>query len=149
MQIDKIKRKAKIVMSNSKKLNANFFLSQHSESHSGCETVFDIVNSQNSFIPLEDNLTKDIIFISKDQLMIVELSVNEYVPRIDPNKARIQIEMVNNEKIDGYVFIDMPQIKSRVSDYFNIFHQFVCIYKDQSDLILNKAYILSVKEITM
>ena len=60
MQIDKIKRKAKIVMSNSKKLNANFFLSQHSASHSGGETVFDIVNSQNSFIPLEDNLTKDI-----------------------------------------------------------------------------------------
>ena len=149
MQIDKIKRKAKIVMSNSKELNANFFLSQHSESHRGGETVFDIVNSQNSFIPLEDNLTKDIIFISKDQLMIVELSVSEYAPRIDPNKARIQIEMVNNEKIDGYVFIDMPQIKSRVSDYFNIFHQFVCIYKDQGDLILNKAYILSVKEITM
>ena len=124
-------------------------MSQHSESHSGSETVFDIVNSQNSFIPLEDNLTKDIIFTSKEQLMSVELSDREYVPRIDPNKARIQIEMVNNEKIDGYVYIDMPQIKSRASDYFNIFHQFVCIYKDQGDLILNKAYILSVKEITM
>jgi hypothetical protein len=124
-------------------------LSQHSESHSGSETVFDIVNSQNSFIPLEDNLTKDIIFTSKEQLMSVELSDREYVPRIDPNKARIQIEMVNNEKIDGYVYIDMPQIKSRASDYFNIFHQFVCIYKNQGDLILNKAYILSVKEITM
>ena len=79
--------------------------------------------------------------------MSVELSVSEYVPGIDPNKARIQVEMVNNEKIDGYVFIDMPKIKSRVSDDFNIFHQFVCIYQDQSDLILNKAYILSVKEI--
>ena len=149
MQVVKTKRKAKIVMSNSKKLNANFFLSQHSESHSGGETVFDIVNSQNSFIPLEDNLTKDIIFISKDQLMIVELSVSEYVPSVDLNKARIQIVMVNNEKLDGYVLIDTPQIKSRVSDYFNIFHQFVRIYQDQSDLILNKAYILSVKEITM
>ena len=78
-----------------------------------------------------------------------ELSDREYVPRIDPNKARIQIEMVNNEKIEGYVFIDMPQIKSRASDYFNIFRQFVCIYKHQSDLILNKAFNLSVKEITM
>jgi hypothetical protein len=28
MKVDKIKRKAKIVMSNSKKLNSNFFLSQ-------------------------------------------------------------------------------------------------------------------------
>lgn len=149
MQVVKTKRKAKIVMSNSKKLNANFFLSQYSEIHSGGETVFDIVNSQNSFIPIEDNVTKDIIFISKDQLMIVELSVSEYVPSVDLNKARIQIVMVNNEKLDGYVLIDTPQIKSRVSDYFNILHQFVRIYQDQSDLILNKAYILSVKEITM
>jgi hypothetical protein len=84
--------------------------------------------------------------VSKDQLMIVELSEREHFLKLHPNKVQIQVEMFNNESIDGEVFIDMPHSRSRLSDYFNIFYQFVCIYRDQGDLILNKTYILSVSE---
>ena len=146
MQVDKIRKKATIAVSNGQKRDANFFLSQHSGSHSGSETVFDVVNSQNSFIPLEDNITKDIFIVSKDQLMIVELSEREYSLKLHPNKVQIKVEMINNESIDGEVFIDMPQSRSRLSDYFNIFHKFVYMYRNQGDLILNKSYILSVSE---
>jgi len=84
--------------------------------------------------------------VSKDQLMILELSEREYLLKLHPNKVQIQVEMVNNDSIDGEVFIDRPLSRSRLSDYFNIYHQFVCIYRDKGDLILNKDYILSVQE---
>lgn len=146
MQVDKIRKKTTIVMSNGQKRDVNFFLRQHSGSHSGSETVFDVVNSQSSFIPLEDNITKDVLIIAKNQLMIVELSDREYFLKIHPHTVQLQVEMVNHESIDGEVFIDMPQSRSRLSDYFNILYQFVCIYRDQGDLILNKDYILTVRE---
>ncbi|MFC1829470.1 hypothetical protein ACFL0O_07665 [Thermodesulfobacteriota bacterium] len=146
MQIDKIKRKATIVMINGPKRDVNFFLSQFSISHSGDETVLDVVSSQNSFIPLEDNTSGEIVFVNKDKIMIIELTKREHDPQIELNRAQVRVKMTNDENLEGEVFMDMPKSRSRVSDFFNIFHQFVCIYRDQGDLILNKDYILSVKE---
>ena len=148
MRVDKIKRKATIVMSDGQKLDVSFFLSPFSESHSGGETVFDVVSSQNSFVPLVDNETGEIVFMNKDHLMLIELLERESEPEIDPHprSAQVQVEMINKEKLNGEVFIDMPQSRSRVSDYFNIFHQFISIHGSHGDLILNKAYIYSVTE---
>jgi hypothetical protein len=55
MKVDKFKRQATLRVSTGGRLDVNFFLSYSTDEHPGRELIIDILNSERSFIPLEDN----------------------------------------------------------------------------------------------
>jgi hypothetical protein len=48
--------------------------------------------------------------------------------------------------VEGSLFTDLPEGKKRLSDYLDLSGQFICLRQEKYDLILNKSFILSVKE---
>ena len=146
LKVDKFRNKATIVLNDGKTLDVNFFLSHHSAHHSGSESIFDVLSSQLSFIPLEDVSTTEIIFVAKAQILSVELLDREVVSSLHLRELQIQLDMLNGEVIHGEILMDMPQAKPRLSDFLNLSHKFLYVHREQGDMIVNKSYIVSLKE---
>jgi len=146
MKIEKFKRQATLRVSTGGKLDVNFFLGYSSEQHAGRELIIDVLNSNRSFIPLEDVLKDEILMIGKHRFMDVELNERDLLPEtLDGREISVQIELINGDIVEGSFFTELPPDKLRLSDYLNYTPQFVYLCREQNDVILNKDYILSLK----
>ena len=63
MRVEKNKRRATLCRSDGLKLDVNFFLSPYADEHSGKELILDILNSDSTFLPVEDIRTGAIFFL--------------------------------------------------------------------------------------
>ena len=146
MKVDKFKRQATLRVSTGGRLDVNFFLSYTSENHPGRELVMDVLNSERSFIPLEDVLKDEILMIGKNRFMEVELAERDLLEEtLEGREIPVQIELINGDTLEGSFFTDLPPDKLRLSDYLNHTPQFIYLCRNQNDVILNKDYILSLK----
>ena len=146
MKVDKFKRQATLRVSTGGVLDVNFFLSYSPEKHPGRELIIDVLNSERSFIPLEDILKDDILMIGKNRFMDVELTDRDFLPEtLEVREIEVQIELINGDVVEGTFYTDLPPDKLRLSDYLNFTPQFIYLCRDQNDVILNKDYILSLK----
>ena len=146
MKVEKFKRLATVRVSTGGRLDVNFFLGYSSEIHTGMELVIDVLNSERSFIPLEDILKDEILMIGKNRFMEVELSERDLLPEtLEAREIPVQIELIDGEFMEGSFYTDLPPDKLRLSDYLNHTPQFIYLCREQADLILNKDYILSLK----
>jgi len=146
MKIDKFKRQATLRVSTGGNLDVNFFLNYSSEARQGRELIIDVLNSDRSFIPLEDVLKDEILMIGKNRFMDVELLERDLLPEtLEGQKIPVQIELINGDTLEGSFFTDLPPDKLRLSDFLNHTPQLIYLCRDQHDIILNKEYILSLK----
>ena len=147
MRLEKNKRKATICRSDGLKKDVNFFLRQFAEGHSGKELVLDVMNSKASFIPLQDIKTNGIVFLNKSNVMFLELHERDLMEEtMLASKVPVLVELTNGDTMNGSFFLEMPQDRSRVSDYINFSPQFVYLCREEGDIILNKAFLFSVTE---
>lgn len=146
MKVDKFKRQATLRVSTGGRLDVNFFLSYATDEHSGRELIIDVLNSERSFIPLEDILKDEILMIGKNRFMDVELTERDLLTEtLEAHEIDVQIELINGDLLEGTFYTDLPPDKLRLSDYLNYTPQFIYLCRDQNDVILNKDYILSLK----
>jgi len=155
MKIDKFRRQATLRVSTGGNLDVNFFLNYSSETRQGRELIIDVLNSDRSFIPLEDvrsfipleDVLKDeILMIGKNRFMEVELLEQDLLPEnLEGHEIPAQIELINGDTLEGSFFTDLPPDKLRLSDFLNHTPQFIYLCRDENDVILNKEYILSLK----
>lgn len=146
MKVDKLKRSATVRVSTGGRLEVNFFLSYASEIHPGRELIMDVLNSDRSFIPLEDVLKDEILMIGKNRFREVELAERDLLQETsEALEIPVQIELIDGDLIDGSFYTTLPPDRSRLSDYLNNTPQFIYLCREQGDLILNKDYILSLK----
>ena len=146
MKVDKFKRQATLRVNTGGVLDVNFFLSYSAEKHPGRELILDVLNSERSFIPLEDILKDEILMIGKNRFMDVELTERDLLPEtLEAREIEVQIELINGDVVEGTFYTDLPPDKLRLSDYLNFTPQFIYLCRDQNDVILNKDYILSLK----
>jgi hypothetical protein len=146
MKVDKFRRQATLRVSTGGNLDVNFFLNYSSEERSGRELIIDVLNSQRSFIPLEDVLKDEILMIGKNRFMEVELTERDLLSEtLKGREIPVQIELINGDTLEGSFFTDLPPDKLRLSDYLNHTPQFIYLCREQNDVILNKDYILSLK----
>ena len=148
MRLEKNKRKVTLCRSDGMKLDVNLFLSPYAEEHSGKELILDILNSDLSFLPVEDIRTGEIFFLNKDRVMFLEIPERDLADEtlISPEK-RVQVELTNNEILNLIIFMEMPEERSRVSDYLNFSNAFIYLCGKERDIILNKAFVFSVKDL--
>ena len=147
VKVVKFKQRGTILFSTQGSLDVNLFLSYQAEGHAGQETILDLLNSKRSFIPVEDVLTNEILLIGKTRIVHVTLDDrNEASENPGLMELPVVMELLTGEVVEGSLFTDLPDGKKRLSDYLDLAVQFSCLRQEKSDLILNKSFILSVKE---
>jgi len=146
--VEKIKRKATLYRSDGMKLDVNFFLSPYADEHSGKELILDILNSDLTFLPIEDIRTGEIFFLNKDSVMFLEIPERDLADEtlLSPEK-NVQVELTNHEIMNLSIFMEMPEERSRVSDYLHFSPGFIYLCGKERDVILNKAFVFSVKDL--
>ena len=146
MIIEKLKQQATLRVSTGGKLEANFFLNRSSEEHPGREFIIDVLNSERTFIPLEDVLENEILMIGKSKFMDVELMERDPFPEtLAATEIPVHVELINGDFLRGSFFTYLPPERLRLSDYLNFTPQFIYLWRDPQDVIINKDYILAVK----
>jgi len=146
MKVDKFKRQATLRVSTGGRLDVNFFLGYSTDEHPGRELIIDILNSERSFIPLEDIFKDEILMIGKNRFIDVELTDRDLLPETqEAREIGVQIELIHGDQLEGTFYTELPPDKLRLSDYLNFTPQFIYLCRNQNDVILNKDYILSLK----
>lgn len=148
MRVEKIKRKATLCRSDGRKLDVNFFLSPYAKGRSGNELILDVLNSDSTFLPVEDINTGAITFFNKCRIMSLEIAERDLSDEtLLSQEKRVQVELTNNEILHMSLFLEMPEERSRVSDYLNSPPRFIYLCGEETDIILNKAFVFSVKDL--
>ena len=148
MRLEKIKRRVTLFRSDNVKLDVNFFLSPYAEGHSGRELILDILNSNLTFLPVEDIRTGAIFFLNKNGVMFLEIFERDLADEtvLNPKKS-VQVELTNHEILNLSLFMEMPEERSRISDYLNFSPIFIYLCGKEKDLILNKSFVFSVRDL--
>jgi hypothetical protein len=148
MRLEKIKRRAILCRRDGAKLDVNFFLSHFAEEHSGRELILDVLNSNLAFLPVEEIRTGTIFFLNKSGVMFLEIPERDLAEETVLNpKKHVQVELTNHEILNLSLFIEMPEERSRVSDYLNFSPGFIYLCGEEKDFILNKSFVFSVKDV--
>jgi hypothetical protein len=147
VRIEKLKRQATLYRSDGWKVDVYFFLRQAAEEHSGREVLLDILNSKASFVPVQGFQADEFFLVNKEEIMCLELEERDLPEQtmLAPEIA-VQVELTFGKILDGNFFLDMPPERSRLSDYVNFSPQFLYLCREEGDIIVNKAYLFTVKE---
>ena len=115
MRLEKIKRRVTLCRSDGMKLEVNFFLSPYAEGHSGREFLLDILNSNLTFLPVEDIRTNAILFLNKSKIMYLEIPERDLAEEtvLNPEKVLL-VELTNHEILNLSFFMEMPEERSRI-----------------------------------
>ena len=134
VKIVKFKQRGTILFSTQGSLDVNLFLSYQAEGHAGQETILDLLNSDRTFIPVEDVLTNEILLIGKTRIVHVALDErNEKSETPGLVELPVALELLNGEMVEGSFFTDLPDGKKRLSDYLDLTGQFICLRQEKTN----------------
>jgi hypothetical protein len=147
LKVEKFKCRANVHFSTGGSLDVHFFLGYQAETHNGPETLLDLLNSDRTFVPIEDILMNEVLLIGKTRIVYVELPEGGAVLQGEnSDELRVTVEIVNGESLRGSFPTDLPPESRRASDYLNLMPQYICLQSESHWLVINKTYVLSVKQ---
>ncbi len=149
MIISKTRRSAVVHWSDNRFMEVSFFLQAYAEGHSGRELILDVFNSTHDFLPLEETQQKKIILANKRRIRWVELKEKDLLDDVMfPQEQLVEVEMSGGTVFGGKFPVEMPPERSRLSDHLNFTPQFLYLIRETGDLILNKSYLLFVRDMS-
>lgn len=100
------------------------------------------------FIPVEDIHNGVILSLNKGNIMFLELPERDLLDEtLMAPKKLVQVELTNHQILNLSVFMELPEERSRVSDYLNFSSGFIYLCGKERDIIMNKAFLFSVKDL--
>jgi hypothetical protein len=125
----------------------SFFLQDYAEEHSGRERIIDVLNSSSDFLPLEEVNKKKVILVNKQRIRWIELEEKELFEQVALiHEQSVEVEMTGGKVFRGRFPVEMPPERSRLSDHLNFTPKFIYLLREDRDLILNKTFLISVKD---
>jgi hypothetical protein len=147
LRIEKFKCRATVHFSTGGSLDVHFFLGYQAETHSGPESLLDVLNADRTFVPIEDILMDEVLLIGKTRVVYLEVpDSSSLVQGESLVELPVTIELVNGETLRGNFLTDLPAESRRASDYLNLMPRYICLQSEPHWLVINKAYVLSVKQ---
>jgi len=147
--IEKDRLSVVIHSSDGSRTKGELFLLPFNNFYDGHQNISDLLESDPSFIPLSVNSGKDVEFMNKSQILLVEGELFEEtdaelaVPGL-VHQIEVSIVIVDTYIIKGVMLSDVPPEYSRISDCLNLDEQFLRIKSDDSYLHVNKNFIKKV-----
>jgi len=147
LKVEKFKCRANVHFSTGGSLDVHFFLGHQCDTHPGPETMLDVLNSDRTFVPIEDILMNEVLLIGKTRIVYLELpEAGVGLEGKDLEELPVTIELVTGETLRGSFPTDLPPESRRASDYLNLMPQYICLQSNPNWLVINKGYVLSVKQ---
>jgi hypothetical protein len=123
------------------------YLSPHAAYHEGRETVRDVLNKKEQFIPVNFR-EEQIRLINKTQIIMMSFPMcKENMENSLPcYEAGVEIDLDNKIQKEGIFVFQLPEHLTRIKDFLNHADSFVELRIDKEICLINKDHILSVRE---
>jgi len=144
LKLVRIKRRAEVVFADGTRESGNFFLSPRSANHTGRESIAELLNGERSYIPLELR-EGNIVLLQKRSMVMVFVEADEV--RKDSAYQRqvpARVCFLSGENMEGTVYLDLPQNRSRLSDFLNYSKQFFYLEAGDKDCLVNSRFVKMV-----
>lgn len=146
-RIEKDRFPVKLFFSDGKLDEGNIYLSLRAASHEGRESVGDVLNQDDPFLPVNfpGRATR---LINKRHLLMVSFPSEreEKLLATEANPHDVVLHLTNGDRIEGQFVFFLPPYSSRVKDYLSQTESFVELKKDGETYLINKVHIISVEE---
>jgi hypothetical protein len=144
-RVDKTKRGAQILLVDGTHLAGHFFLSPYSPVHGGGERVLDLLTGDAVFLPFQ---LRDggVVLIRRDLVAVVSLAqgeMDEELPFV--RKAAVAVSLVSGETMEGDLYVDAPENRSRISDFFNHCEDFFYLQVGETQYLVNARCVKLVR----
>jgi hypothetical protein len=146
-RIEKDRFSVKLFFSDGEVDEGNIYLSLQAANHEGRESVGDLLNQQDSFLPVNFS-TKSTKLINKRYLLMVSFPSNEAEEDLgaEANPHEVILHLSNGVQIEGKFIFLLPPHSSRVKDYLSQTESFMELRKEGEIYLINKRHIIFVEE---
>ncbi len=126
------------------------FLSAMAEHHKGRETVSDLLNRPNPFLPVQEEDGESVL-VRKDAVRWIKVlepagvEWHYYESREGAPRKRIRCIFREGEALEGYVYAVAPEGHQRVSDIANREEGFLHVEADGDLYLVNARHVLFIR----
>ncbi len=141
LKIHKKRKTAEVVFADEWRQEGTFFVSLMSSHRHGSESIEELLNGDRKYLPFE---LKDgqITMVQKNSIVMAYLK-NSEVDDIIPisKKVPLQVTFLSGHTVCGYIYHDLPNNYSRLSDYLNRTPRFFHLETDSRDCLVNSEFV--------
>lgn len=147
LAIEMSKKKAEVLFSDGSRLLGHFFVLLDTQGRLGAECLLDLLLDERSFLPFEGD-EGEILLIQKGSVVMVISEGCEYLKGIPyQKKMEARISLLSGQSLEAKVYSDLPQHRSRLSDFLNHSSKFFCVEVEGKEYLVNSRFIKSVEPI--
>ncbi|MDY6880448.1 MAG: hypothetical protein V2J25_08430 [Desulfatiglans sp.] len=147
-KIETIKKRVEITLSDGTCLTGSLFLSPESPLHPGTELISELFENDRAFLPLELE-GGEIIIIRKSNIVFVHLAANGQKKQtnnfVHTKPIDAEVSLTSGDCIAGRVYLDLPESRSRLSDFLNYACSFFYLETGTKGYLINSHFVLSVR----
>ena len=146
-RIEKDRFSVKLFFSDGKVDEGNIYLSLQAANHEGRESVGDVLNQQDSFLPVNFP-ARSTKLVNKRHLLMVSFPSNEEEEDLEAEASahEVVLHLINGVQIEGRFIFLLPPHSSRVKDYLSQSESFMELWKEGEIYLVNKKHIIFVEE---
>jgi hypothetical protein len=146
-RIEKDRFSVKLFFSDGKVDEGNIYLSLQAANHEGRESVGDVLNQEDSFLPVNFP-TRSTKLINKRHVLMVSFPSNEEEEGLgaEANAHEVVLHLTNGVQIEGKFIFLLPPHSSRVKDYLSQTESFMELRKEGEICLINKRHVIFVEE---
>ncbi len=110
------------------------------------ETLSDILNGKNTFIPLKT--TTEVLLLNLSQIVSVTIQSPWEQDELLTlgNQYTTRLTMIHGRELEGDIFADLPENFVRVKDFLNQPLSFLPLFQPGLIIYFNKKFILSAQD---
>ncbi|MGD8513070.1 MAG: hypothetical protein PVG85_03890 [Deltaproteobacteria bacterium] len=144
LKLDMIRRRGEVIFSDGTRESGDFFVSPSSASHTGRESIAELLNGERSYIPLESR-AGEVVLLQKRSIVMVLLEADEMRKDLAyQRRITAQVRFLSGESMEGTVYLDLPKSHSRLSDFLNYSKAFFYLEVGDKDYLVNSQFVKMV-----
>jgi len=144
LNIEMSKKQAEILFPDESRLSGHFFVSLRAQGHTRGQCLLDLLLDERPYLPFETD-GEEIVLLQKGSIVMIESEGCEYLKMVPfQKKMEIRVCFLTGETLEGEVYSDLPQTKSRLSDFLNHSPRFFCMEVAGKEYLINTRFIKSV-----
>lgn len=145
-KIAKNRRQVIFTLADGSKLGGEVFLNLYEAHGQGSQKVGELLNGRDAFLPVktaEGTVHLNVANIIKAS---TPADAERHELMLLGKKYTVRITTLHGEEIEGEIFVDLPQDRSRVSDYLNRPDRFCRVFTPDAIIYIGTRFILAVRD---
>ena len=139
LRIEKRQEQVSLFMADGTVLKATVFLAQYAHSHSGEQTLLDLLLEEDPFLPAKAE-NGNFHLVRKGMISHIRCQV-ELDPLLEYTIRQVKVCFPGGNSLAGQIKIDLPPNFARLTEYINDGNEFFPFFQDEQSYLINRSLV--------